>query len=589
MTPAGAAPSEVRSVTCDVLVVGTGAGGLSAAVTAGKAGLDVLVVEKESQLGGTTARSGGVLWLPCNPVSYRAGAIDDTIEAARTYLRHETGNFFDPDRVDAFLENGPRMVEFFERETSVAFDASPAFADYHPDVPGGRAGGRSIVARAFDGRALGDRLKDLRPPLREITFVGMMLNSSREVQHFFNVTRSLTSATHVARRLLAHAGEVVRSGRATRLTNGNALVARLIKSALDLKIQIWISSPAKELLRENGRVTGAVLSTATGPVTVHARRGVVLACGGFPHDIERRKQLFPHAPNGSEHATPAPAGNTGDGLRLATAVGAQIQDDLPNAAAWVPVSRVTYRSGDTGVFPHLIDRYKPGIIAVTRRGVRFTNESNSYHDVAQAMVSACRGEPEVAAWLLADHRAISRYGLGFAKPFPLPLTPHLRSGYLLLGRTIEELAAKAGIDGAALRSTIDTYNEGARAGEDRQFGRGSTAYNRFLGDPEHKPNPCVAPLERGPFYAVKMVPGDLGTFAGIRTDRHARVLDASSQPIAGLYAVGNDMASVMGGNYPGGGITLGPAMTFGFIAGRHLAGVEPDQGASTSGVVANDK
>lgn len=559
-------------LTCDVLVAGSGAGGLAAAVTAAKCGLDVIVVEKEARFGGTTARSGGVLWVPCNPVSRASGITDDTPDAARTYLRHEAGNFFDPERVDAFLVHGPRMIDFFMRETAVRFDAVNAFCDYHPDAPGGRAGGRSLLASPFDGRELGARFKDLAPPHREITFVGMMINTSREVQHFFNVTRSLESATYVAKRLANHAAELALNGRATRLTNGNALVARLAKSALDAGVRILLASPVEKLLITDGAVSGVAIKTANGSRTITAKRGVVLACGGFPHDVAMRARLFPHDPDGTAHLSPQAPGNTGDGLRMATSAGGQVQDDLPNAAAWIPVSKVTYRNGRTGVFPHLIDRYKPGIIAVTRHGRRFVNESNSYHDMGQAMVAACRGEPEVVAWLIADSRAISRYGLGFAKPFPLPLMPHLRSGYLLKGRTLEELAAKAGIDGSALKKTLETYNIGARTGVDSEFGRGSTAYNRFLGDPEVKPNPCVAPLDRAPYYAVRIVVGDLGTFAGIRTDGNARVLDSARQPIAGLYAVGNDAASVMGGNYPGGGITIGPAMTFGFIAGRHLAG-----------------
>ena len=562
-----------RVVECDVLVAGTGAGGLSAAVTAGKAGLRVIVAEKAATFGGTTARSGGVLWLPCNRVSRAAGAEDDTLEAARTYLRHETGNLFDGERIDAFLENGPAMVEFFERETSVSFVASPGFADYHPGAPGGRAGGRSILAAPFDGRTLGANLKDLSPPLKEITFVGMMFNSSQEVQHFFKVTRSLTSAAYVARRLAQHGRELLTHGRATRLTNGNALAARLAKSAFDLGIPIWLSSPVGELVVEDGAVRGAVVETADGPVTVRTARGVVLACGGFPQSVELRRRLFPHAPTGTEHHSPSPAGNTGDGLRLATAVGGRVQEDMPNAAAWIPVSLVPRGGGRTGVFPHLIDRYKPGIVAVTRHGRRFANEADSYHDVGQAMIAACRDEQETAAWLICDHRAIRRYGLGFAKPFPLPLTPHLRSGYLLRADTLAGLAAKTGIDPDGLAATVADYNPGAREGRDTQFGKGSTAYNRYLGDPENQPNPCVAPIDRPPYYAVKIVLGDLGTFAGIRTDRHARVTDAAGRPIPGLYAAGNDMASIMGGNYPGGGITIGPAMTFGYIAGRHLAGV----------------
>ena len=448
----------------------------------------------------------------------------------------------------------------------------PDYPDYHSESPGGRTAGRSIMAAPLDGRVLGERIRQLRPPLREITFVGMMFNSSAEIGHFFNVTRSLKSAMYVAKRLATHAVEMMTHGRAMRLTNGNALAARLAKSAFDLGVPVWLESPAQALLRDGERVTGVVVGRPDGTqVRVGARRGVVLAAGGFPQDVQRRKALFPHAPSGREHFSPAPPGNTGDGLRLAESVGGRVEAGLPNAGAWIPVSLVPRGKGGKGVFPHLIDRYKPGIIAVNRRGRRFTNESDSYHDMGMAMQEHCADGPEVAAWLIADHRTIRRYGLGFAKPFPLPLTPHLRSGYLLKAATLEELGRKAGIDGAQLRRTVDEYNRGAVEGKDPQFNRGWRVYNRFLGDKTHQPNPCVAPVAKGPFYAVKVVMGDLGTFAGIRTDRHARVLDADDRPIEGLFAAGNDNGSVMGGGYPGGGITLGPAMTFGFVAAEYMA------------------
>ncbi len=553
----------------DVIVIGSGAGGLSAAVTAKKLGLSVLVLEKEPFIGGTTARSGGVLWIPGNPHS-RALGLQDSHDAARTYLRHELGAHFDAARVDAFLENGPRMIAFFERETEVKFTASPGFPDYHPGTPGGAAGGRSIVASPLDGRVLGNHIRNLRPPLREITFVGMMFNSSQEVGHFFTATRSFKSARYVAKRLLEHAFELLRYGRPMRLTNGNALAARLMHSAHKLGIPMWLSSPVRKLIVENGAVRAVEAETPQGTQILRARRGVVLAAGGFPQDVERRKALFPHAPGG--HFSPAPPGNTGDGLRLACSAGASLIEDLPNAAAWIPVSRVIHRNGESGIFPHLIDRYKPGIIAVTRRGERFVNEADSYHDFGQAMQRVCANDSEVAAFLICDHRTLRRYGMGFVKPFPLPYGRAIRTGYLLRGRTLTELAEHAGIDGPALQRTVDAYNTGAREGEDPQFGKGNTAYNRYLGDASHKPNPCVAPVERRPFYAIKVFMGDLGTFAGIRTDEHARVLDGAGQVIPGLYAAGNDAASVMGGNYPGAGITLGPAMTFGYIAAQHLTG-----------------
>ncbi len=555
----------------DVVVIGTGAGGMAAAVTARKLGLDVLLLEKEALYGGTTARSGGVLWVPNNPIS-TARPAPDSLDDARTYLRHECGAFYDEARVEAFLAHGPRMVDFFVKQTDVQLIPLPEYPDYHAESPGGRAAGRSIMAAPMDGRLLGERVRQLRPPLKEITFVGMMFNSSAEVGHFFNVTRSLTSAMYVARRLVTHAFEMLFHGRAMRLTNGNALAARLAKSAFDLGIPLWLESPATSLIREAGRVAGVVVRRKDGStVRVGALRGVVLAAGGFPQDMARRQQLFPHAPSGHEHLSPAPPGNTGDGLRMAEAVGAQVATDLPNAAAWIPVSRVPRSGGETGVFPHLIDRYKPGIIAVNRRGQRFANESDSYHDVGMAMQKSCAEEAEVCAWLIADHRAVRRYGLGFVKPFPLPLGGHLRSGYLLRGASLKELASRAGIDGEQLQKTIDEYNRGAVEGKDLQFRRGWRVYNRFLGDKTHEPNPCVAPVAQGPYYAVRIVMGDLGTFAGLRTDAQARVLDGQSRPIAGLFAAGNDNASVMGGGYPGGGITLGPAMTFGFLAAESMA------------------
>jgi succinate dehydrogenase/fumarate reductase flavoprotein subunit len=569
-------PGE-RTIECDVLVAGSGAGGMAAAVTARKHGLEVVVAEKEPWFGGTTALSGGWLWVPGNRLGMQlieqAGATEPP-GAARTYLLDQCGPWFDGPRVDAFLAAGPRMVDFFTRETAVQFDCPVMFPDYHPDVAGGAPGGRSIVAAPFDGRTLGASLAKLRAPLPELTLFGMMLGSGKEIVHFFNATRSLESAWVVAKRLAAHARDLALYRRGIRLTNGNALAGRLLKSAEDAGVRILLSAPVRELVRGDGAVHGARLATADGPARVTARRGVVLACGGFPHDVERRRRLFPHAPTGAEHFSPAPPGNSGDGLRLAESVGAGVEQDLPHAAAWVPVSRVPRRDGTTGIFPHFIDRAKPGVIAVTRKGRRFVNEANSYHDFVQALLAAV-GRDEPTAFLLADHRAIRRYGLGFAKAFPLPLAPYLRSGYLLRGATLAGLAARAGIDAAALAVTLDAYNRDARAGRDTEFGKGGTAYNRFLGDAAVVPNPCLAPLETAPFYAVQVVIGDLGTYAGIRTDARARVLGARGAPIPGLYAAGNDMASIMGGNYPAGGITLGPAMTFGYIAGCDLAGVAP--------------
>jgi succinate dehydrogenase/fumarate reductase flavoprotein subunit len=564
-------PSPIQS-ECDLLVIGSGAGGLSTAITAKKHGLDVIVVEKEAVFGGTTAFSGGVLWIPGNPHAKRDG-IKDTREAARTYLRNETGTFFNAAAVDAFLDTGPEMLEFFERETEVKF-VPTLYPDYHPDVEGGVDIGRSILAAPYDIRNLGADMQRLRPPLSTITFIGMMFNSSNaDLKHFFNATKSLTSFMYVAKRLAVHLKELLLYRRGTNVTSGNALAARLAKSALDLGIPIHTSTGARELLMDDGRVTGAVVRGESGDIRIATRRGVVLACGGFPHDVARISKIYPHLRRGGEHLSPTPSGNTGDGTKMAEDAGGAMDILYKDAAAWMPVSKVPIEGGKFGVFPHLLDRYKPGIIGVTRNGRRFTNESNSYHDVGAAMIEACKDERETAMWLICDQATISKYGLGYAKPAPMPLGPLLRNGYLVKGKTLAELAQKAGIDAAGLEETVRKYNIGAKHGEDPEFGRGRTSFNRYLADPENKPNPCVAPIGDGPYYALKVIMGDLGSFDGIKTNVVGQVLDGNGGTIPGLYAVGNDRASIMGGGYPGAGITLGPIMTFGYITGRHIAGV----------------
>jgi len=568
------APDAALPAQCDVLVVGSGAGGLSTAVRAAFLGLAVVVVEKEPVYGGTTAWSGGWLWIPRNPLAVAAGIRED-VEAPRTYLRHELGEQYDAPRIEAFLEYGPRMVEFFQRETAVQFIDGNAIPDFHGASPGAREGGRSICAAPFDARMLGARLAQLRPPLDLISPFGMGIASGAELRHFLNAMRNWRSFGYVSRRVARHMLDVVAHRRGMQLVNGNALVARLAHSAFERDVDLRVSTPVRRLLLEQGRVVAAVVDHRGRAVEIRANRGVVLACGGFPHDVARIARLFPHAPTGHEHRSAAPPSNTGDGLRLAEAVGAAVDTELSAGAGWAPVSVVRRRDGSAGHFPHLVERAKPGIIAVTSHGARFVNEAASYHDFMTALFAALPPGAPVEAWLVCDHRFIRRFGLGHAMPAPLPLGPSLRSGYLKRGRTIAALANACGIPDAAFVATVDAYNRDARDGRDPAFGRGSTPYERVGGDPLQRPNPNVAPIMHPPFYAVKVVPGSLGTFVGLRTDADARVLDTNGVAISGLYACGADMASIMGGHYPSGGITLGPAMTFGYVAANHLASSQP--------------
>lgn len=550
----------------DVIVVGSGAAGLATAITAKKRGLDVVVIEKEPVFGGTTALSGGVLWIPLGPHG-RLQNPADTREAVRRYMVEETGAFYDEAAVEAFIENGPKMVEFFERATAMQF-VPTLYPDYHPDVPGGVDIGRSILAKPFDIRELGADMARLKPPLKTITFIGMMFNSSNaDLKHFFQVTKSLTSFIYVAKRLATHLKELALYRRGIAVTSGNALAARLAKSALDLGIPILTSTPAQGIEMDGERAVG--VRTPQG--VLRARHGVVLACGGFPHDVKRIAQAYPHVQRGHQHLSPTPTSNTGDGVNMAEALGGVVDIRFKDAAAWMPVSRVDYGKGEVGVFPHLLDRYKPGIIGVLSNGQRFTNESDSYHDVGAAMMRACEGQKETAMWLVCDKTTLAKYGIGFVKPAPMPIGKFLRNGYLIKGHTLAELAKNCGIDPAGLEQTVREYNVGAVRGEDPAFGRGRTSFNRYLADPANQPNPCVAPVQTGPFYAVKLIMGDLGTFDGIKTSVVGEVLKRDGRPIAGLYAVGNDRASIMGGNYPGAGITHGPNMTFGYVTGNHIA------------------
>jgi len=561
----------MNEATYDVLVMGTGAAGMACAITAQRLGLRVLVVEKAAAIGGTTALSGGWLWIPCSAHARRAGVVD-SLYAVRAYLRAELVDRYDPGLVEAYLATGPRMLDFFEQNTPLRFFVGLDYPDYHSAQPGATAGGRSVCALPVDGRLLGRELATLRKPVPEMTLFGLRVGSGADFQHFFKARRSLRSAFYVLRRIVRHGLDHLLHGRDLTLMSGNALVGALACSLRDLQIPVWRGSEVTQLLQEDGVVRGAVVRREGETVTVRVQRGVVCATGGFGHDKARRQDLLPSAAADDAHSLTVPEA-TGDGIRLAQAAGGHVPREVASAAAWMPVSAVRRRDGTRGLYPHSFERGKPGVIAIDSTGARFANESDSYHDFVRALLAR---EPVTGrCWFVADATFVARYGLGIAKPFPLPLKRFLASGYLRRAPTLAALAALIGVDAPRLAHTVESFNREARHGVDSAFGRGASAYNRYQGDRQNTPNPCLAPIVTAPFYAVEVSAGDLATFAGLAADRDGRALDAAGAPIPGLYAVGTDMASPFKGVYVGAGANLGPAMVFGYRAAHHLAGIDP--------------
>ncbi len=548
----------------DVIVVGAGAGGMTAAAVAASEHLRVLLVEKAPVVGGTTAISGGMVWLPDNAKMNAVGR-SDSRAAAETYLAATIPGPADDPRRIAFLDHANAAVAYLEANTAVRLKPVATYPDYYPDLPGATLGGRVLEPVPFDGRRLGVQFGLLRRPLPEFMLFGGMMLDRADIPHFRRMARSPRSALRVARLLLRYAWERCFLDRGATLYLGNALAARLLYSLQQLQVELRCGVGAAGLVVEDGAAVGVTLA---GQV-VHARRGIVLATGGFSRDPALRARLLPATAGALSAASPD---NTGDGIRLGLAAGGQLGEGDAGNAFWTPASCFRRPDGSDGIFPHIMtDRGKPGFIAVNQAGRRFTNEAVSYHAFVQAMFRADNASPAIPAYLICDRKALWTYGLGAVKPFTLSLRRPIDSGYLVEGESVAALAARLGIDGAQLVRTVAGYNDDAALGQDRAFGRGGDAYQRHVGDADHRPNPCVAPLATPPFYAVALRPADLGTAAGLVTDARARVLGADGAPIRGLYACGNDMNSLMRGAYPGPGITLGPALTFGYLAARDIA------------------
>lgn len=553
----------------DVVVVGSGAGGMAAALTASIEGRSVLLVEKTDRIGGSTAISGGAVWAPLNAQSEKVGH-PDSFDKVWTYMQNTVGDAAPADLQRVYLKSSAGMVEFFEKHTDVKLVARAFSPDYYPDREGAAMGGRSLDPAMFDGRLLGKQFSELRDPLPEFMVLGGMMITMTDAKHLLAVTRSFTSWREGMKLVMRYFSDRLQGyHRGTRLVLGNALAGRLFKSVLDRNIDYWLNAPLRQLLLEDGRVTGVGVVRNGKPVSVRARHGVIVATGGFPWSESLRRELYPQ-PTGPWSMSPQD--NQGEGITLSRQAGAALGTGHASPAFWAPVSILKRRDGSEVRYPHLVwDRAKPGLMAVNAAGQRFVNESTSYHEFVLAMYRSDKTVPTFPAFLVCDHDFMERWGVGLALPGGRPREHLVRAGYLHKAPTLRALATELGVDAEGLEASATRFNRFADSGNDEDFGKGSTAYNRYLGDPDHQPNACLGRLQKAPFYAIKVYAGDIGTACGIRCNENAQALDADGQPIRGLYMAGNDMHSVMGGQYPAPGITLGPALTFGWIAGRHAA------------------
>ena len=557
----------------DLVVVGGGAAGMTAALVGALEGLSTLLCEKTDMVGGITSTSGGTTWIPGSSLSVKAG-VPDTVAAAQAYLDAVVGERGGDAERRAVLGAGPRAIDYLEARSDLVFEASRAHPDYVKNQPGAAYGGRALAPLPFDGRKLGADFARVRPPRPDFLVLGGMMVTRGDIPFLLHPFRSLKNFGHVAKMLARHGTDRLRHKRGTNLVMGNAIVARLLYSLRQRNVPIRFDTSLAELVTEGSRVVGARFDTPQGRISIRARRGVVLATGGVCWSAELRRKLFPAAAR--SHSL-APETNTGDGVSSGLRAGATLDDKMDSPGLWMPCSIMKWPDGRTSVYPHIIlDRSKPGLIAVNKSGRRFVNESDSYHDFVTAMLR--EKENGTPAYLICDRSFITDYGIGVVHPGTKDLSKFVKAGYLIEADTLRGLAGKIGVDPEEFERTIARHNRYAETGVDEEFGRGTSDLNRINGDAANKPNPCMRPIGQGSFFAVAVVPADLACSAGLRGDHNARVLGKDGQPIEGLYACGNDLASIFRGTYPGPGTTLGPAITFGYLAAMHAAGRVTAQG-----------
>jgi 3-oxosteroid 1-dehydrogenase len=550
-----------------VLVVGSGAGAMTAALRAHDLGLNVLLLEKSAEYGGTSAVSGGGIWIPNNHRIAALGGTDSVEEAIR-YLKAVTYGEIDDGRIEAYVEHGREMVEYLEQRSQVRFEAQPSYADYYPEMEGGKSGYRSMDPQPFDAAELGEEFLRMRPPSPGTLMMGRMAMTMKEARVLLCRGPGWLGLTLRVIWRYWRDREGRRLSRRDRfLTLGNALIGALRASLLDRALPLWLNCALEELIVEEGRVSGVLASREGRPLRIKARHGVILAAGGFERNQAMREQYLPQPSQSTWSATPP--NNTGDAIRAGQAIGANT--GLMGHSWGAPTTHVAGEEKQRALF---VERTLPGCVLVNSAGQRFVNEAAPYTDIVYAMYANNReGAVSVPCWMVFDAEFRRKYPCGALLPgYAQPdwqLPKHLR-GYFHKAPSLEALAGQIGVDPAGLARSVERFNAMAVQGRDEDFHKGESLFDRYYGDPNVQPNPCLAPLHKGPFYAVRIDAGDIGTKGGLLTDVHARVLHVDGQPITGLYAIGNSAASMMGRTYPGAGSTIGPAMTFGYLAANHI-------------------
>jgi 3-oxosteroid 1-dehydrogenase len=551
----------VGDITVDLLVVGSGTG-MAAALAAHECGLTVLLVEKSSYVGGSTARSGGALWLPASPIlqEMRAG---DTVERAQTYLESVVAGTAPAQRSAAYLRNVTGTVEMLRRTTPIRLAWAKDYSDYHPEAPGGTAAGRTCECRPLNAALLGEYRTRLRPGLMEPK---IPMPTTTADYRWMNLMARVPrrGIPTIAKRLVQGVGGRLLGRRY--VAGGQALVAGLFAGVLRAGIPIWTDTALLRLTTGGGRVTGAVLGHNGREMTVTARRGVVLAAGGFDHSMAMRWKF--QSESLGEHLSLGAETNTGDAIRTAQEIGAAT--DLMDQAWWFPA--VAPLPGAAPLVM-LAERSLPGSLIIDQHATRFTNEATDYMSFGQRLLHRERsGNPVEDMWIVFDQKYRNSYVFAGELLPRMPIPRHwCEAGIAHRSENLAELACRTGVPESQFMATVTRFNEMSRAGYDADFHRGSSAYDRYYGDPTIGPNPNLRALDRGPFYAVKMVLSDLGTCGGLRADDSARVLREDGSAITGLYAIGNTAANAFGTTYPGAGATIAQGLVYGYIAARDAA------------------